>query len=787
MKKLQFQIIALFALVLLGISLNLQADAGVIIPTNHGNKPNPSILSLKQMAVSIRLDNNYAKVKVVEIFQNHTKGDLEGKYIFTLPQGAMVSDFVIWEDGVRIPGVIVERKRARQIYEELTFMKIDPGLMETTSLDNRNTFSVEIYPIPAYGTKRVEIEYTQEIGVDSLSSNFNFPLKPDLYGSQSCDIFDLSLEVASSIPMKDFKLTSSTYPLVYSRKKNDEMVGSYSDKKVNFKEDFSFEYKIDSPGNSFAVVSHRDITETADLGPFSGGKTIKDEYGYFEASAVFNLLGDKKADRPAKDVVVLVDTSLSMQWDKLEQSYRALEYFLSKLPAKDHFALVTFNSDVSLYSQKLEPVTPEGVQGALDFFKKGYLTGGTNLAKALETALATYPGTQKEKYLILISDGAPTLDDLKYASIAKRVKAANAAGYKLMIFGIGDDTNISLLETLAHESGGHFVWVSDTEDIEFKLTTFLDKLGEKIVTNLKLLFDKSSFFSRVYTASKGSAYDRTKVTWLGRYNQPVKEVKVIAQGEFAGEKVRLTQAVEMPEENKAHSFLPRRWAKLRVDYLLTQIEMMDDPEKAEPLIEEVIMLAKRYKFVTPYTSFLAAPRSLLRPRAIKPGDPILRVKTIDSIEAVVADFPFGLTKPLHYIADEDVWEVRFLAPKEMKDGTYNCNLLLSDKQGNLYSEEKEFVIDSKPPTLKVTTDKDKYLPGQEVKFKVYADQDTRRIFLKLDKLARLEAHYQADVAASTASLTLPLNMPPGKHLIKVTAIDFARNTTVIEIPLEIAR
>ncbi len=34
-------------------------------------------------------------------------------------------------------------------------------------------------------------------------------------------------------------------------------------------------------------------------------------------------------------------------------------------------------------------------------------------------------------------------------------------------------------------------------------------------------------------------------------------------------------------------------------------------------MDEVIALSKRYKFVTPYTVILAAPRSLLRPRRIR--------------------------------------------------------------------------------------------------------------------------------------------------------------------------
>jgi Ca-activated chloride channel family protein len=198
------------------------------------------------------------------------------------------------------------------------------------------------------------------------------------------------------------------------------------------------------------------------------------------------------------------------------------------------------------------------------------------------------------------------------------------------------------------------------------------------------------------------------------------------------------------------------------------------------MIQEVIALAKKYTFVTPYTSFLAAPRALLRPRSIKPGDPILRVRTDAAIESVIAVFPFGLTKPLHYIADEDVWEVRFLAPKEMNDGTYFCNLLLTDLEGNLYEEKKEFIIDSRPPSLSISTDKENYLPGEEVEFRVQADRDTRRILIRLGSLAPVEARYRTAAGASVARLRLPLDMPPGEYTVKISAVDFARNSTVLE-------
>ena len=54
---------------------------------------------------------------------------------------------------------------------------------------------------------------------------------------------------------------------------------------------------------------------------------------------------------------------------------------------------------------------------------------------------------------------------------------------------------------------------------------------------------------------------------------------------------------------------------------------------------------------------------------------MLRVKTDESIASVIAMFPFGSVKKLKYLTDEDTWQTRFLAPKDLADGSYKVRLL----------------------------------------------------------------------------------------------------------------
>ncbi|MCL2659336.1 MAG: VWA domain-containing protein, partial [Acidobacteriaceae bacterium] len=200
---------------------------------------------------------------------------------------------------------------------------------------------------------------------------------------------------------------------------------------------------------------------------------------------------------------------------------------------------------------------------------------------------------------------------------------------------------------------------------------------------------------------------------------------------------------------------------------------------------EIIRLARKYKFVTPYTSFLAAPRALLRPRVIRPGDPVLRVHTDPAIVSVVALFPFGLEKPLRYLKDEDVWQTRFLAPPEMNDGTYQVRLVLRDKQGQIYREQKSFVIASRPPTVHVRMERTRYRSGEAVPLVVDASQSTRTLTARIDGLAPVNLRWTRDAGASTGQLPLPQRLPAGDYTVVVTAEDVAHNLATAEVHIEV--
>src|ERR1700732_155341 len=193
--------LTIFLFFLLG-PLGAFPDGGVLIPRDKA-QPDPSILSLEEMEITVQIDNGDARVLVRQIFTNHTARIEEGNYVFALPSRATVSDFAVWDGPTRIPAVILERKRAEEIYNQLKQQSIDPGLLQmgergAEEAKRSAVFSARIVPIPAFGTKRLEFEYHESMPVENLKSYFAIPLRPDAYQAQAARHLWISFELRSA-------------------------------------------------------------------------------------------------------------------------------------------------------------------------------------------------------------------------------------------------------------------------------------------------------------------------------------------------------------------------------------------------------------------------------------------------------------------------------------------------------------------------------------------------------------------------------------------------------------
>jgi len=779
-------------LVVLLASSRLFADAGVLIPRDR-QQPNPAILSLEEMEITIRIDNGDARVFVRQIFANHTGSIEEGNYVFALPSHATISDFATWDGPVRLPAVILERKRAEEIYNQLKWQSIDPGLLEmgergSEEAKRTSVFSAKIVPIAAYGTKRLEIEYHESIPVENLKSYFAIPLRPDAYSAQAAAHLRINFELHSAHALRNFQAPAKTFPLQLEQNTPHLVKGSFEGQNVNLIEDFVTTYELDpAASDTLQLLTYRNPVSSQPSPTEMSPERSNREPGFFEAEALLGFgsipPAQTNGNGAPKNVIVLFDTSLSMQWEKLERSYQAFETLLHTLSPADHFALVLFNSETQIVP--LATGEPANIQRAIDSVRASRLRGGTDIQRALQAGLEQAAlANSGNTYLVMFSDGGATRGPIQngklvawYASAWKQMSETQRP--RTYVLAVGDDANLPLFRMLTRQDGV-LEHVLSTEPMDFKLNSFLSKIGRSPVGQLNLSV-APDVVDAVYPL-QAATFSGAMASWVGRYQKPQDNVSFTVHGVRDGAAIQLIGKTNLPGKSLDHSQLPRLWARARVDALLEKIEREGEDQA---IIDEIIRLARQYKFVTPYTSFLAVPRALLRPRVIRPGDPILRVKTDESIVSVIALLPFGLVQPLRHLTSEDIWQTRFLAPTDMRDGTYTVRLILRDQLGHMYREAKTFVIASTPPVVQVKLDGKRFHRGQQINLKVEASESTRTLVARMEGAVPVSLRWTANAGANTGSLAVPEQAIPGNYTLTVTAEDIAHNIGTQEVQIEV--
>ena len=132
-----------------------------------------SPLAIARVDVETRIVGFVAQTRMTLVFRNGLNRALAGDLYFPLPPGATVSGYALDVNGALVEGVAVEKDKGRQVFEKETRKGVDPGLVEWT---RGNHFKTRVFPIPARGTRTVQVSYLSEIVSGAKGSYYALPL-----------------------------------------------------------------------------------------------------------------------------------------------------------------------------------------------------------------------------------------------------------------------------------------------------------------------------------------------------------------------------------------------------------------------------------------------------------------------------------------------------------------------------------------------------------------------------------------------------------------------------------
>jgi len=534
-------------------------------------------ISIESETIDIDVEDQFARVKISQVFRNNTPIDLEGIYMFPLPPNANISNFSLWLDDVELTSEMLGAVEANTIYQNIVATMRDPGLLEYVG---DGLIRAHIYPIPANGTKKVDMYYDWLLPLESGLISLNLPLKLDGFSIQDVKSLAITVNISSA----------SVLGSIYSPTHEVEVVRNGSRRAV-----VGFEKGAHRPVGDFVLYISR---PGADIGLNMLTSTSKGDEGYFLALIAPEYDESKEIVTP-KDFVFVLDKSGSMSGYKIDQAKEALNFIYQNLNSDDRFSLVTFATEVYSYNDVWLNASWDNIKEVRDYIDGIEAGGNTNFEGAVDTACKLRPGEDRPLYIIILSDGLPTVGNTDTNWLIDHTSTLNSElNARIFCFGVGDDVDYQFIDRLARENGGYTSSVGPSESLEQPLSEFYAKIKSPVMTNLVIEIDGT----RIYDLLPDKLPDLflgSQLVLSGRYAGEG-YVDVCLTGKLGGEEVTFDWSV-LIEPNESNDFIPRHWATRRVGNLLNEIRLYGETDEVR---DEIIALATQHGIITPYTSML---------------------------------------------------------------------------------------------------------------------------------------------------------------------------------------
>lgn len=536
------------------------------------------VLDIKEQNVHVTINNGIAITEIDQTFVNTEQRVVEALYTFPVPKGASVSNFSMWIGGKEIIGEVVEKERARQVYESYKQQRRDPGLLEQVDYKR---FEMRIFPIPAGAEQRVKLAYYQELDADHDWATYVYPLatmsRPGI-NQKTTGHLSVTVDVKSEVPMVGMESPSHGDKVVVAKHGENYWRASLENPAGSLDRDVVLTYHCERPTTGLDVITSKAANEP----------------GVFQLS----LTVGKELEELNKgmDYVFVLDVSGSMGFDgKLPVSRSSLRNFIDSLGPEDKFDVIAFNITPTTLFNESRPANEENLKQAIAFLDSQQARGGTVLRPALDTAYR-YQNPDRTLNVVVFSDG---MTDQSEQTELVRLIRQRPAGSRVFCVGVGNEVNRPLLSQLADEAGGLAAFVSQGDDFTRQAQAFRRKLMRPAVSNLKLSFAEGDVRD-VEPATLPNLYHGAPLRIYGRYGRPG-ATKIMIKGDVQGQPFEQSVDVKLPAEDASNPEIERMWAWKRVDQLLAAARERGETKSS---VDEIVKLCEDYSIASEYASFI---------------------------------------------------------------------------------------------------------------------------------------------------------------------------------------
>ena len=560
------------------------AKAGTLLLKSGGElQPAPTVST----EVAVHVSGVIARTRVSQVFHNPGADHVEGIYVFPLPEKAAV-DRLWMRIGARVvEGRIQEKEEARRTYEKARGEGRKAALVEQL---RPNLFTNAVAHIGPGDRIEIRIEYQQVVGYDNGEYRLRFPLTTtpryvhmserysggDGNDKALVNPVDIVVLLDAGAPVADVQ--SSYHDTLVEKDAGLRTLVHLAREQEDADRDFELTWRIAAASEPRAALfTHR--TGGAD---YAFVMVMPPQPGAEEKAAVRRL---------PREMLLIIDTSGSMEGASIVQARLALEHALATLRPTDRFNVIEFNSETRPLFADAMPATRGNLDHALQWVRALKARGGTNMAPALTFAL---DGRETPGYLrqvVFVTDGAVGHEEQLFRLIAERLGAS-----RLFTVGIGSAPNAHFMTRAAQLGRGTFTYIGDAREVTDKMSRLFEKIESPVLHDVALRWADGTpvetFPTRVpdlylgepvLVAAAAAAPMQTLVVTGTLGNQPWS--------------VALT-----PGADSSSPGVGALWARWKIASLMDELARGADPASIRP---QVVKVALDHHLVSAYTSLVA--------------------------------------------------------------------------------------------------------------------------------------------------------------------------------------
>ena len=595
-------------------------------------------LDLRNHQVNVVVEDGYAITTIQQTFANPHATDLEATYSFPVPRDAAVSEFTYWIDGKPVTAEVLEKQKAREIYDQEKQAGRETGIAEQ---DDYRTFDIRVWPVRASSDVQVRLAYMQPVKLDTGIGRYLYPLEEGGVDEQKLAFWTANQTVTGSFSFDLHLRTAYTVEALRLPK--------HPTAQISQNDDGSWRVHMDNTSASAAAAGDPAQPQpTADPAALNGDTAP--ERGINAQSQPVRLDTDiaiywrQKAEEPAsiemvpykpdnsgrgtfmltltpgmdlkpiaegRDWVFVLDQSGSMS-GKIATLAEGVSKALGKLRPEDRFRIVFFNDRTSELTAGFTSVTPEQVSHAINQVRSVQAGGSTNLYAGLQRGLDALD-SDRTGAIVLVTDGVANVGQTQTRDFFDLMKKKDV---RLFTAIMGNSANTPLLEPMTNASGGFAINVSNADDIAGTLLQATSKVTHEALHGVKLKFDTSGSMFRIDDIRRkdiATLYRGEQLVLFGHYWGQGKATLRLS-GEISGNPVSYETRFSFPEAASVNPEIERLWAYAEIEREITKLAVYGPDADVK---SSIIDTSKEFGILTPYTSMLVVRDARFEELAIK--------------------------------------------------------------------------------------------------------------------------------------------------------------------------